>query len=284
MPRLYVSDLDGTLLRSDATLSEVSARLLAELLDEGLEFTVASARSVVSMQTLLAGLPLRLPVIELNGAMISDLGTGHHRVVRAVEPGLLRELYGLIRERGHVPFVSTVDGDEDRLYYAEVCHEGMAWYVENREAAGDRRLRRIDDLRRCLREQVVALTLIGRRDALTRMVEHVAAVHGDAVAMNFFENGYSPGWFWLTLHDPRATKDQAIAALTEMLGYGAHDLVVFGDHWNDIPMFEVAATAIAVANAADELKAHATKIVGTNDEDSVARYIAADWRRGEADC
>ena len=65
---LYVSDLDGTLLQEDATVSPTSRRILSSLLAEGLPLTVASARSVVSMQQMLAGIGLKLPVIEFNGA------------------------------------------------------------------------------------------------------------------------------------------------------------------------------------------------------------------------
>jgi hypothetical protein len=68
----YVSDLDGTLLRSNATLSSYSKKILQQLLHEGLHFTVASARSVFSMWPILDGLRLSLPVIEFNGAFISD--------------------------------------------------------------------------------------------------------------------------------------------------------------------------------------------------------------------
>jgi hydroxymethylpyrimidine pyrophosphatase-like HAD family hydrolase len=55
---LYVSDLDGTLLQSDASLSSVSENALREMLADGLLFTVASARSVVAIQQMLRGLPL----------------------------------------------------------------------------------------------------------------------------------------------------------------------------------------------------------------------------------
>lgn len=274
MPKLYVSDLDGTLLRSDATLSDFSRQQLARMLDEGLEFTVASARSVVSMQMLLAGLPLRLPVIEMNGAMISDLASGHHQIVHAIEPEMLRNLCAFLRERGHALFVSSVAGDEDHLYYAEVSHEGMAWYVENRVEAQDPRLRHVDALEPMLGEQVVTITLIERHDVAAEVIEAVRERFGEGLAANFFENGYSPGWYWLTLHDPRATKDQAIRELVAMRGFDAHDLVVFGDHWNDLPMFGIAGTAIAVANAAEEVKAQATVVIGPNDDDSVVKWIA----------
>ena len=277
MPKLYVSDLDGTLLRSDATLSEFSRQTLAKLLDGGLAFTVASARSVVAMQTLLAGLRIRLPVIELNGAMISDLATARHQVVHAIEPALLADLYAFLRKRGHNAFLSCVDGRRDHLYYAEVTNDGMAWYVKDRIAARDTRLRRVDDLTGCFAEAVVALTLVERPEALEDTRRAIAERFPGAVAMNLFENGYSPGWFWLTLHNHRATKDQAIRELLELAGVAASGLVVFGDHWNDITMFQVAGTAVAVANAADELKAHATGVIGTNDDDAVAKYIAADW-------
>ena len=64
MNTVYVSDLDGTLLRSDATLSVFSRDTLTRLLSEGLLFTVASARSVASIRPILAGLKLPLPIIE----------------------------------------------------------------------------------------------------------------------------------------------------------------------------------------------------------------------------
>jgi len=274
MPKLYVSDLDGTLLRSDATLSDFSRQTLARLLDGGLAFTVASARSVVAMQTLLAGLGIRLPVIELNGAMLSDLATARHQVVHAIEPALLADLYAFLRKRAHSAFLSCVDGHRDHLYYAETTNEGMAWYVKDRIAARDTRLRRVDALTACFGEAVVAVTLVERRETLEETRRAIAERFPGAVATNFFENGYSPGWFWLTLHDRRATKDQAVRELLELTGVAPSDLVVFGDHWNDITMFQI---AIAVANAADELKAHATELIGTNDDDAVAKYIATDW-------
>ena len=55
MGTLFVSDLDGTLLRNDATLSDFSKDHLNELLRSGMLFTVASARSVITMASMLKG-------------------------------------------------------------------------------------------------------------------------------------------------------------------------------------------------------------------------------------
>jgi len=75
---LYISDLDGTLLNNKPELSLFSRERLQALIADGLHFTVASARSVNSIRSLLGELKLTLPVISFNGAYISDLASGEH--------------------------------------------------------------------------------------------------------------------------------------------------------------------------------------------------------------
>ena len=131
MNSLYVSDLDGTLIRRNASLSAFSEAALREMLDAGLLFTVARARSVVSMQGILRGLPLRLPVIEFNGAFLSDLATGRHETVTALEPAIAEDVYALALHHSMAPFVSSFDGTEDRVHYAAAANAGMHWYLED---------------------------------------------------------------------------------------------------------------------------------------------------------
>ena len=75
------------------------------------------------------------------------------------------------------------------------------------------------------------------------------------------------------IQDRRATKDQALGWLIEAHGLDGEELVVFGDQINDITMFRMAAEAVAVANAHPDVKRHATRIIGSNEEDSVVKYI-----------
>ena len=87
----------------------------------------------------------------------------------------------------------------------------------------------------------------------------------------FQQDSYSSD-YWLEICPDNSTKAKAILRLKEETG--ADRLVVFGDSVNDLPMFAAADEAYAVSNAIDDVKAAATGIIGSNDEDSVARFIA----------
>lgn len=279
MRTVYISDLDGTLLGKDAKLSDFSRGVLRDLLQEGLLFTVASARSVVSMRTMLEGVKLSLPVIEFNGAFISDLESGRHHVVHRIEPAVVGGVYRLIRCFHCVPIVSSFNGSEDCAYYSEVINAGMQWYLDDRMRVRDPRLRFIADLTHAFRDQIVCLTVIGQEEALSDLKRAIREGYGRSVETHLYENQYSSGWHWLTVHDFRATKDRAIRTLRETCGLTDCELVVFGDHDNDIKMFQMADRGIAVANATEKLRRHATQVIGPNDEDSVVKFIREEVTR-----
>ena len=273
MSTVYISDLDGTLLTKEAIVSDFSRTTLQQLLLDGLLFSVASARSVVSIRMMLEGIKLTLPVVEFNGAFLSDLQTGRHEVINAIQSAVVEDLYYLIIHSGCIPFISTFNGTEDCAYYRDIINDGMLWYLNDRLAKNDRRFRSTEDLTHSFRDQVVCLTVIGSVDILSELEVAIRERHGGMVEMYLFENEYSPGWFWLTIHDRRATKDQAIRMLMQMYGLSESELVVFGDGLNDVKIFQIATQAVAVANACAELKRYATHIIGSNQEDSVVRYI-----------
>jgi hydroxymethylpyrimidine pyrophosphatase-like HAD family hydrolase len=105
--RLYISDLDGTLLRSDAMLSGYAKRKLNALLLEGLRFTVASARNVHSVRALLAGLNMNLPVIGSNGAYISEFKTGSPLMINSIDNDVAKEIFSLIGRHSSVPLLQA---------------------------------------------------------------------------------------------------------------------------------------------------------------------------------
>ena len=271
---LYVSDLDGTLLRSDGSLSAYSVRTLNRLIGEGMPFTVASARGCGPIRTALGGLRLSLPVIATNGAYVSDLATGRHLAVHTLPPGIAHDLWTLFDGRGCSPFLFTYDGCADRFYYTteSLRNDGMRRFHRKREIRQDPRLRCLDDLRQGLDDQVVQFILIDSLPRIRDLEREIRRRHGDAVQIHTHDH-YDAVWYHLMVLDARATKDQGTAALKRLL-YLAHcRLVVFGDQVNDIGLFHAADEAYAVAGAAPELARHATAVIGSNDDDDDARWL-----------
>ena len=279
---LYVSDLDGTLLRSESSLSPYGVQTLTRLIDDGMPITVASARSCFMVRAAIGGLRLPLPIITLNGAFVSDLASSRHLAVHALPPAISDDLWALLAGRGCGPFLFTFDGSADRIYYTadSLRNEGMRRFHRTRQNSQDPRLRRLHDLREGLDDQVVRFTLIDSLPRIQDLEREIRLRHGDAVLIQSYIH-YDALWYHLTVLDARATKDQGITSLLRVQGMVDPHLVVFGDQINDIGMFRMADEAYAVAGAVPELARHATAIIGSNDEDAVARWLAHRWEAGE---
>lgn len=76
MKTLYVTDLDGTLLNTKERINPESIRIINGLVDRGMMFTYATARSLVSAAVAAEGLSTKIPVIVYNGAFIVRPETG----------------------------------------------------------------------------------------------------------------------------------------------------------------------------------------------------------------
>ena len=120
MSVLYISDLDGTLLTNEPSLSEFSRATLMDLLASGLPFSVASARSVVSIRKMLRNLPLSLPVVEFNGAFLSDLETGRHGLINDLKPHVAREIYELLLK------FDPISGSSSKIDHARAGSNGIS--------------------------------------------------------------------------------------------------------------------------------------------------------------
>ena len=267
------TDLDGTLLRSDGTLSDYSRKALTELLEAGVHFTVASARAWGEIVPVLGDLPLRLPVIAINGAYLTDYKTGQHLVINNIANDFAGQIYQHILD-GHLqPFIVTHNGVEDCLYWQDLKNEQMQWYHDILHVHKDKRIRRIEDLKHALAEKVIAFAVMGPREAVTALSELLADEYPGLLENFLFENRHNSGHWWLTIHDQRVCKSKAIRTLVEMTGHDLKNLTVFGDHINDIKMLQLAAQGVTTANAEPEVKAVADQIIGSNDDDAVVKYM-----------
>ena len=272
--KLFVSDLDGTLLDPNARLSAHARAELVSLLRDGMRFTIASARSIHTIAAILGDLPLSLPVIEFNGSLVTDLATRRSLFCHALEPAVAEAVMRWALAAGVPPFVSTYVDGAQRLYPPErVVNAGMAVYLDGRRRARDERLTDAVDCFGTLDQPILCLTLIGHVDVLHAVASQIEAEFAGRTSTICYPDRSSTDFYWLTVQSTRATKDQALREVAELCGLGLPDVTVFGDEINDVPMFRAAGRGIAVENAIDELKRIAHEVIGPHHEDSVVRYL-----------
>jgi hydroxymethylpyrimidine pyrophosphatase-like HAD family hydrolase len=244
------------------------------VLDAGVRFTVASARGAPAMRSLLAGVPLDLPVIELNGAFVSEFDSGHHLVANTLTASEACAAIEAILETGVDPVLTSWDGERDRVHFGALADESTYFYVTEKQSYGDPRLTPCEDLLAVgHREEIAQITTFARDADAPALVQRLAEIVGSGAAVHSQSNTYCPGWTEILIQHPLAQKGAAIPALLEACAVADASVVACGDHLNDLGMFEAAASSIAPSNAHPSVRANATEVVASNDEDGIVRHL-----------
>ena len=262
---LYVSDLDGTLLRRDQTISPFTAETIRILVDKGMLFSYATARSLVTADKVTKGLPVNIPVIAYNGAFIMESQTGKRLLSHVFSEEESANILDVLLTHEIMPIVFCLaDGKEQFRYVAEKMSHGASKFLETRK--GDVREHPVSCTEELYEGEIFHITCIDEAEALAPLYTYFQKKFPCV-----FERDLYGGEQWLELHPHGATKAEAVLHLKEYLG--CEKLVCFGDGKNDIPMFHAADEAYAMANADEELKRIATAIIGHHDEDGVAKWL-----------
>ena len=268
MPTLYLSDLDGTLLRSDQRTSTYTNETINRLVAEGMIFSYATARSFNTARKVTQGMDARIPLIVYNGAFIIDNVT--HEMIQTnlfAEEDAAEILHDLL-DAGVCPIVYCLDDKERFVYNRCRINDDTRDFVASRR--GDSRDTPVNDDALLTRKGTFYFTCIDEKEKLTPLNEK----YRERFTCVYSKDIYS-GAQWLEIMPKAATKAHAARQLAKLLG--CDRIVAFGDAVNDLPLFEVSDECYAVANAAQELKEKATSVIGCNDEDGVACWLNANW-------
>ncbi len=265
MKTLYVTDLDGTLLRSDETLSPFSCKTINELTQNGMIFSYATARSLSTAEKVTDGLFAQMPLIVHNGAFIVDSRTKEKLVRNQFSKSDAKIIYDTLREFDICPIVYSIIDDREKFSYnTQTVGRALGEFIASRK--GDGRDNPLSGDGEILRGDVYYFACIEDEEKLypayCRLQKNYNCIYQKDV--------YS-GEQWLEILPEKATKANAVMQLKVL--YGCDRVVCFGDGINDMPMFSVCDECYAVSNAVDELKAAATGIIGGNNEDAVAKWL-----------
>ncbi|MYW68182.1 Cof-type HAD-IIB family hydrolase [Streptomyces sp. SID8379] len=254
---LIATDLDGTLLRGDDTVSDRTRDALARAAAAGARHIVVTGRPAPRVRPLFADLTGGLAVCA-QGAQLYDSGTDRLLWSRTLDRELAEQALGKIEaEVGQVHAAVDQDG-VDGLTLIE---PGYLMPHPTLPAV------RVHDRTELWAAPISKVLL--RHPALTD--DELADVARTAVGPLATVTMSGPGTVEL---QPRGvTKATGLELAAERLGAGPGATIAFGDMPNDVPMFGWAGRGVAMANAHPELKAVADEVTASNEEDGVAAVL-----------
>ncbi|MEU4091164.1 Cof-type HAD-IIB family hydrolase [Streptomyces sp. NPDC026673] len=260
-PRLIATDLDGTLLRDDKTVSARTIAALADAEAAGIEVFFVTGRPARWMDVVAAHTAGHGMAICANGAAVYDLHRG--RRLLAAYP---------LDPRDALAVVTILRGAVPGTAFAVELTGGFAYEPEYPPYAPtpDAVVAPVEELLDGGRQGQPVLKLLAKHpsmdpDAFLRTARAAAGEHAEITR--------SSASALLEISGTGVSKATTLARCCADLGISAEEVVAFGDMPNDLPMLSWAGTSYAVANAHPDVLAATTHHTVANEQDGVARVI-----------
>ena len=258
-PRLVATDLDGTLLHSDGTVTPRTREVLQQLDARGVPVVFTTGRPIRWMESLWEEVGGHGLAICSNGGIVYDVARRRVRTSRAIPGEVVREVGRLLRAAipGTTFAVEKTGGfgrEPDFLPRLQVNHAPEVVVGPLEDMADD-----------------TVVKLLARHEGMDPepFWRRVESVLGDRVVTTWSSVGTL-----VEISAAGVTKASTLAVLAAELGFGPDDVVAFGDMPNDLPLLEWAGTAYAMANAHPTVRELAAHEAPANDDDGVATVLA----------
>lgn len=270
MKTLYISDMDGTLMQSDGTLSEFTKQKLNEFYDKGVLFSLATARSNMSLAPLIEGVKFAAPVVVMNGVALYDTEKDKIISYHEIEKVAVKSIFSTFAEHNLHPFMFCYDS-EGRLHikYTEIDTDGMRHFYNIRKDMLEGRFAKTEDIAHPKKDlHPIYVNYWAPHDVIFPVAEKLKKI--PEISFAFYKDSYCDDWL-IEIFSRSASKAQGALDIKKLTG--ADSITAFGDNLNDLVMLGSADCAIAVGNAVDEVKHAANIVIGTNNDDSVVRFV-----------
>ena len=268
---LYVSDLDGTLLNSNALLNEDVPERLNRLIDKGLCFTVATARTYATVNSIVKDVHLTYPMILMNGVMIYDPVNKSCINAEIIERDSVEYILKGRKKFGVTGFAYALSPENSKMatYYEKIATEHMKkFYVERRDIY-HKPFSKVEQLEDISGEDIIYFSICYDEEVLRPFYEYLQK--DKKLNLNFYKDVYGDGLWYLEISHKNASKYHGVQKLRAMLQPDA--ITGIGDNLNDIPLFEACDRCCAVGNAHKEVKERADYVLDTNLNAGVVKFL-----------
>ena len=262
MYKAVFTDMDGTLLREDHTVSHTTKKTIQKLINKGILVIPISARPLHGMLHITDTIfPQDIPVVSLNGGYIYHNGSIIYQIDVSIP-----EAEGINKLAEKHP-VSA-------MYYSQ-----MEWYA-NANTSAVRKEQKITPVAVIIQpfEKTIATwektnagpnkILIAGEPALILNVEK-ELLEQFGKDLNIYKS--QPKYVEVMNH--AASKTNAMQFIMKMYGLKKDEVIAIGDNYNDKGMIEFAGLGVAMGNAPEEIKAAADIVTDSNNSDGVAKAL-----------
>jgi len=257
--RLLLSDVDGTLVTNDKVLTEGAILAAHALRRAGVALAVTSSRPARGMQMLVEPLGLQLPLAGCNGGVLvnPDMTVIDTRLI---DPAAAKTIVDFLLKQGL-----------DVWVYTET-----EWLVRDPKAAHVERERFILRFDATVVSEFTeahlhhAVKIVGVGDDFPLIASSEAAAQS---LLGETASATRSAAYFLDVTNPLANKGQVVRTLVERLGISPAQIATIGDMPNDVLMFKQSGFSIAMGNAADDVKAQASAITDSNQDDGWAKAV-----------
>lgn len=278
--KLFVTDMDGTLLQRDFTISPAAVAEITGMEQEGIRFAVATGRIRYDAATICKKHGLYPYIISNNGTCVFEPG-GTQIYGAPIDGCILTEIvrclereaicYGLGESESYVApenWVEVLDGEVARLLGEGQKIDADKYRFARSETEQQHGLKTVPDIFAYLKRQnavysVSVVTFDG--DTIRKVKGIVDACEGITVSVSGPHN--------MEIMRAKEDKGKALAVLCRHIGIGLEEVAAAGDSLNDLEMVREAGLGIAMGNARTELKEAANLVAEPHTEDGLAKII-----------
>lgn len=255
--RLMAVDLDGTLLTDDKTISGGTLKAVRRAIDAGLTFVVATGRAWPGVKKYAEQIPLKGPVITIDGSMIVDSVTEDILYTQPLEYNDAMLLLKMGRERN----VTQVIWCRNRLY-GTLINDRMQDY--SARFGGGAAVNKAEDFEKLARDGISKVLWYDEPVRVNEWVGQLRATDFESLTACTSEP------FFVEIFNAKVSKAKALEKLSQMYGISPKEMIAVGDGGNDVPMLKYAGLGVAMGNAADSVKREADEVAPDNGSDAIA--------------
>lgn len=254
-----VFDLDGTLLNEDKNISAKDLESIKLLRENGVEIFIASGRSDMFSLPYLELIGSKTPIISSNGALVRNPFDNTIIYSNFINDTYVNRFISYVKENN----LNILAYSLDFVYYYVNAEILIKELFRNNKAE-------INYIRMCdpsmlKYDRILKLLIIDEHKNIFKRQEELI----DLLDLYVVSSGYN----LLDIMAKGVSKGDALKNLADYYKMNPEDIVVFGDNYNDIEMFNFAGNSIAMGNAVDDVKACANFVTKSNNENGISYAI-----------